>query len=179
MGSVVQLSAQDQALLRVGKATKRTLSLYAEAVHLTAVTSKTISQLSEQACVDRMAMADRFVLTGDKLMRTRPVEYRSAVSRYYYAMYHSVRTVVYFVHGGDDHQEHSALPTKLPTDFPSHSMWLNDLKDARSHRNDADYDPYPFADSDWKPVASNLAAKALLLTKEARQYLRKKGCAGV
>ena len=177
--AAVQLSAHDDALLRVGKASKKVLDFYSEAAHLTSLTSKTISQLCEQVCVDRLIMADRLVLTGDKLMRTRPVEYRSAVSRYYYAMYHSVRAVVYYAHGGDDHQAHSTLPSNLPKDFPSHSIWLNDLKDARSFRNDADYDPYPFADSDWKPVAADLATKAPLLAKEARLYLRKKGCGGV
>lgn len=175
----MQLSAQDSALLRVGKASKKDLKLYGEAAHLTKLMSKTISQLCEQVCVDRLAMADRLVLTGNKLMRTRPVEYRSAVSRYYYAMYHSVRAVVYYVHGGDDHQEHSTLPTKLPQDFPNNNIWLNDLKDARSFRNDADYDPYPFADTAWKPVAMQLASRAPQLATEARLYLHKKGCAGV
>lgn len=175
----VQLSPQDHALLRVGIASKKTLILYAEAIHLTSVTAKSIVQLQQQVCVDRLQMADRFIRAAEKLVRCRPPEYRSAVSRYYYAMYHSVRAVVYFAHGGDDHQEHSTLPTKLPVDFPGHNVWLNDLKDARSRRNDADYDPYPFSDAAWKSVASNLASQAPRLAQEARTYLQRKGCAGL
>ena len=174
----MQLSTQDQALLRVGKANIKTLELFEEGVYLTSFMSKTVSQLRDQVCIDRMAMADRFVITGNKLMRTRPVESRSAVSRYYYAMYHAIRSVVYFYHKGDDHQDHSKLPSKLPGDFPNHGTWLNDLKDARLYRNDADYDPYPFGDKDWKPIAQDLSSKASSLTKIARMYLRQKGCVG-
>ncbi|WP_157358561.1 HEPN domain-containing protein [Amycolatopsis sp. ATCC 39116] len=175
----MQLTPREEALLRVSKAGKKTLGLFEEGLHLTGLTSQTFDELREQVCADRLSLADRFIVTGSKLMRARPAEYRSAISRYYYAMYHSVRAVVYFAHKGDDHQEHSKLPSNLPNDFPGHGLWLNDLKDARAYRNDADYDPYPLDNLRWKDAAKTLAAKAPVLAKTARQYLRQKGCSGV
>ncbi len=43
-------------------------------------------------------------------MRGRPPMRRVAVGRYYYAMYHAMRAVVYFRTPGDDHEQHSDLP---------------------------------------------------------------------
>jgi hypothetical protein len=91
-------------------------------------------------------------------------------------MYHAARAVVYFSHGGDDHQSHSDLPTKLPDDFVDAGLWQNSLKDARSRRNQADYDPYPMAEATWRPIAAILANEAPRLVALAEQYLRAKGC---
>lgn len=91
-------------------------------------------------------------------------------------MYHSARTLVYFTHGGDDHEAHSTLPTKLPDDFMNGALWQNALKDARGHRNEADYDPYPSDLQSWKPTALDLSAKAPDLLALVVQYLKQKGC---
>lgn len=94
-------------------------------------------------------------------------------------MYHSVRAVVYFVHGGDDYQPHSELPSRLPSDFVDSSLWQNAFKDARSHRNDADYDPYPSDPQNWRAIATDLSANAQALLAESGEYLKRKGCAYV
>ncbi|MFJ4093741.1 HEPN domain-containing protein [Kitasatospora sp. NPDC089913] len=165
-----------QLLLRVSKAEQKTLGYYAEGINLVSATGRTLIDLQHQACADRIVLAKGFLDTGDRLMRTRPQQYRSAISRYYYSMYHAIRAVAYFHLGGDDKQSHSALPGALPDDFVDSAIWQNELKDARSRRNEADYDPYPIADTDWRPVAQGLQAKAPQLLAHAEAYLRKKGC---
>jgi hypothetical protein len=91
-------------------------------------------------------------------------------------MYHAFRATVFFVHGGDDHEEHSKLPSGIPPDFPGRANWENDLKNARLDRNRADYDPYPKNDLMFKPTATQLIKKAEDLLPIVRSYLKTKGC---
>lgn len=91
-------------------------------------------------------------------------------------MYHSARAVVYFSHGGDDFEKHADLPGRVPSDFTDSDLWRNALKDARSHRNDADYDPYPSDPRSWRAIAGHLGTNAVDLLAEAEQYLKRKGC---
>ena len=172
----LQYVSQEQALLRVSKFDKSTIVLLGEGVHLTTSTSRTIRDLQDQVCADRLALATELLATGDKLLRSRPPQYRSAISRYYYCMYHSARAVVYFSHGGDDFEKHSDLPGRVPTDFKDSTLWRNALKDARSYRNDADYDPYPASPQTWRAIALHLSANASGLLSEAKAYLKRKGC---
>jgi hypothetical protein len=92
-------------------------------------------------------------------------------------MYHSMRAVVYFSHGGDDYQAHSKLPGYTPVDFPQASLWQNTLKDARTRRNAADYDAYPKSDRAYRTGALELQVQANELGKLSREYLKLKGCA--
>ncbi|WP_436525601.1 hypothetical protein [Actinoplanes sp. HUAS TT8] len=173
--------AFDAELLRISKATKSELDFYGEGVHIVTATSRTLQELQHQASADRLALASSFLVAGQRFMRLRGAgpEYRSAISRFYYAMYHAARAVVYHVFGGDDHESHSKLPTKLPRDFVNAAVWTNDLKDARSRRNAADYDPYPMDNASWQSIANSLSVKAAQFLVVARQYLKRKGCAYV
>ncbi|WP_080043315.1 HEPN domain-containing protein [[Actinomadura] parvosata] len=169
-------STPEDALLRISKADKKTLGLFIEGVGLISRTARPIDELKQQACADRLKLATRFLDSGNKLLKMRPAEYRSAISRFYYAMYHAARAVVYFSHGGDDHESHSKLPTMLPNDFIDAALWGNALKDARNHRNAADYDPYPLNSKSLRLVALDLAAEAPRFLTQSRQYLHSKGC---
>lgn len=179
-GSVgLRYSGIEQSLLRLSKLDKKTTLNLAEGVHITTATARTIDDLRHQVTADRLRLAKELLAAGDKLRTCRPPQYRSAISRYYYCMYHAIRAVVYFMYGGDDYQPHSDLPGQIPADFTDGALWRNALKDARSHRNDADYEPYPASSSTWQPIASDLAANAVGLIAESEQYLKGKGCAYV
>jgi hypothetical protein len=91
-------------------------------------------------------------------------------------MYHACRSVVFFVHGGDDHEQHSVLPGKLPNDMPGHAYWQNELKSARGWRNEADYDPFPSGNPHFRTIANNLSSTAPQLLQVCRTYLQNKGC---
>lgn len=171
------LSAHDAALLRVSKGDRRLLLALEEGVYLTTVTARTIADLKQQASADRLSLAGQFHETANKLLRARPTQSRSAISRYYYSMYHAMRSVVFFVHGGDDHEKHNALPGVTPSDFVDAAIWQNTLKDARGRRNEADYDPYPMETVDFLATARDLQGKSAQLLVEARSYLTTKGCA--
>jgi uncharacterized protein (UPF0332 family) len=174
--ATTRYARHEQALLRVCKADKKTLNLFAEGIYLEGLTARTLRELQDQVSADRLRLATGLLHAGDRLVRSRPPHYRSAVSRYYYCMYHAVRAVVYYVHGGDDYDAHSALPSQIPPDFVDSALWQNSLKDGRAHRNDADYDAYPVNRSVWRGVATDMGVQATQLLSLSEQYLRGKGC---
>ena len=90
-------------------------------------------------------------------------------------MYHHTRALVYFMHGGDDHEAHSKVATGIPNDFNDKADWQNKLRNARLDRNRADYDPFPLADGSYKPSAQRVMVDALALAVEVKAYLRAKG----
>lgn len=113
---------------------------------------------------------------GIRCMSLNPPAYRIAVNRFYYSMYHSLRSVVYLSIKGDDYQEHRLLPTNVPDEFPRSDIWKNRLKDARETRNRADYEPFPRTDPIWKNTAEELQDYAQELSSITKSYLRDKGC---
>lgn len=166
----------EATLLRISKADKAFLLNLSEGVHIESSTSHTINELKHRTCADRLVLAEVMIEAGNKLLRSRPAMYRSAIGRYYYAMYHATRATVYFDHGGDDHEKHSDLPAHLPHGFPAHAIWRNELKNAREQRNQADYDPYPANGRSFRTNALDLSVKAPTLVNECRSYLKGKGC---
>jgi uncharacterized protein (UPF0332 family) len=175
MGFVASF-AKDDVLLRVCKSKKTIIDLFSEGIYLEQSSNHSIEELRHRAAVDRLKLAEEFLGAGEVLMRSKPTQYRHAISRYYYSMYHAMRAVVYFTHGGDDHQGHNALPSRTPDDFIDNNIWQNNLKDARSRRNEADYDPYPAAKISWRRSARDLSLQASELIRLSRDYLRTKGC---
>lgn len=127
----------------------------------------------------RQIVSDRFELAGYQL-RTADVLiqstlYRSAISRYYYAMYHAARAICFGYHKGDDYQQHSVLPNHLPGQLPKVSQWTTSLNNARLVRNMADYDLYPRDTSQWKNDAANLAVSASEFLNECEEFAIKAG----
>ncbi len=169
--------APTSALIRVSKARRRDIAAWNEALHLERLSGRAIEDLRQRSTADRWQLANVFRRQGDRMMSATPPFYRDAVSRFYYSMYHAMRAVVFFVHGGDDHQEHSTLPAHTPADFTNAAIWQNALKDARERRNAADYDPYPKADRAHRAAALQLQGEARELLRLSREYLRSKGCA--
>jgi uncharacterized protein (UPF0332 family) len=162
--------------IRIAKATKVLFDQWGEGVDLVASAGLPIDQLRLHAASARLLLAYGHRRDGDLLLQARPPRSRSAISRFYYAMYHAMRAAVFVDHGGDDHEQHSVLPGHVPRNFPTPGVWQNALKSAREHRNKADYDPYPGAPATWSKIAATLkkdADQLLLLTK---QYLVGKGC---
>ncbi len=173
------LTQVEQQLLRISKASQKQLSGFRDGVFITASTAKSIDDLRDQTCADRIALAETFLAAGERFVRGRPPEYRSAISRFYYAMYHSMRATAFFTYDGDDHQRHEALPQHTPKDFPTSAIWENRLKDARGRRNDADYDPYPLSLTEFRQPALELRQHARDLIPLVRTYLTSKGCGTV
>ena len=163
-------------LNRVVKATKGEMDFWSEGVSLERDSGTTIAALAQDGAVARWRLARSCKRTADRLASLSKPHYRSAISRYYYSMYHAMRSVVYVSHGGDDHEEHSKLPGHVPSDFPDQT-WQTRLKNARLTRNAADYDPYPVQAAYWAARARTMKAEATSLLAIAKAYLRTKGCA--
>lgn len=163
-------------LKRIAQAECGTISAWKEGISLERDSGKNLQELLCVVARDRWFLARSHRSHATKLVQARPPQYRSAVSRYYYAMYHAMRACAYIFHEGDDHQEHSKLPLNIPKGFDNTVDWQNKLKDARLARNRADYEAYPKSDQAWRKVALAIKADADLLLTTARQYLKMKGC---
>lgn len=163
-------------LLRISRATKVQIENWIEGVSIEHDSGHPVSYLSLLTAADRWRLAYEHKRHGNKLLKISPPLYRTAVSRYYYAMYHAIRACSYVSHGGDDYQEHRVLPQQIPSDFAVGEDWQSKLKNARAIRNQADYDSYPKSDNAFKVDALSLKSDTDRLMVLARKYLRAKGC---
>jgi hypothetical protein len=91
-------------------------------------------------------------------------------------MYHAARALSFFANQGDDHEAHGDLHKGIPDDFPDVEQWRNDLKDARLRRNEADYDPYPPTDADFRLLGLAAVVTTQGFLNAAEVYLRARGC---
>lgn len=161
-------------LLLISKASQETLKGFSQGVQLSVRSGKSIDELKARVAMDRLRLAGMHLKAAYSAARAQPAQQRAAISRAYYSMYHAARAATYLAIGGDDHEQHSVLPGKLPADFPKSDEWKNKLKDARLERNRADYDPYPGGDVEFGDTAKRLVEDARSFMKLARAYLRTK-----
>lgn len=152
---MVMLSATEQMLLSISTSTIAQVSAIPPLGNKFNPTP--VVALKSQVISDRLALAGEHLRAGDQLLASG--SYRAAISRHYYAMYHAARAVVYGDVGGDDHQKHADLPPRVPSKTAGISLSQH-LTDARLLRNQADYDPYPQADSAWEADARDLGVTA-------------------
>jgi len=163
-------------MLRLTQAKEQQYSDWAYGIYVRSATGQDLDDLREQAVVDRLRLATDFLAAAEALMKARPPRYRDAISRYYYAMYHSIRAAALFSHQGDDQSTHAELPGRTPGDFPNTATRQNELKNARALRNQADYDPYPADEVHWKAQARLIRPLAASLLGDVRAFLLSKGC---
>ena len=109
-------------------------------------------------------------------MATRPPQFRSAISRFYYAMYHAARACVFLENQGDDFQEHTVLPSHLPAQLDSAIDWSLKLNEARLLRNRADYESYPKSIYAWRQHAEEIRVDTSALLRASKLFLQKLGC---
>lgn len=170
------LSAAEDRLQRITKAPKNTLALLKEGVSIESALARTLEDAMDRTVADRLDLADEFLDMAERLYRSKTDMSRPAIARYYYAMYHAMRAVSYQNVGGDDHEQHKDLPAKgVPDDYPNKALTSNELKDARTLRNEADYEQYPIARSYFKSAVTDLRPKAKAFVSAARQYVTSKG----
>lgn len=105
-----------------------------------------------------------------------PRSWRGTISRCYYAVYNSSKSVRYYVNGyvkldSDDHKQVG----DLPDDFPGRAEWSNFAIELRRDRNLADYEPW----DDCRRLLSHGPGEALDRTvrflRSCRDYLRARG----
>jgi uncharacterized protein (UPF0332 family) len=166
-------------LLSISEAKKYNIDQWRNGIRLEFNGGASIDTLIRETVRARLLLADEMRNQGHLALGLNPPIYRLTVNRFYYALYHATRALVFFMHGGDDYQEHKVVPTHIPGDFPDSQTWQNDLKDARTLRNEVDYNPYPAADINWQPAAVKMTIRADTLIPLVKNYLRGKGCSGL
>lgn len=120
-------------------------------------------------------LARRHLRVARRLVRP-PRDWRSAVSRTYYAAYNASRAVRYRVNGrvkpgAEDHKEVG----DLPNDFPNRDQWSSFLDDLRYDRNVSDYEPWPAARQRLKGEPADSLIEVERFIRDARGYLRDRG----
>jgi uncharacterized protein (UPF0332 family) len=168
--------ATEKDLILVSKSDREKLDILRAGASIVQRTGYTIEQLRQKAIKDRLNLAQILLQEASQASTASKPAYRTVVSRAYYAMYHCIRALCFFYHGGDDNEPHNKLPKAIPDDFPERARWENKLKQARLDRNRADYDPYPRALNSFKVPAQDLLQCAQELQTRTRDYLRTKGC---
>ena len=170
------MALSPRRLIRLGQASKELIRNWQEGVSLAQDSGQSIEALYRAAAATRWSLAFEFRRHATASLNRRPPLFRSAISRYYYSMYHALRAASYVHVPGDDHESHSDLPRNIPTDFPDRDHWSNQLKSAREFRNQADYDPYPTGIGAWRTLAIGLRPEVDKLLPLTRAYLVGKGC---
>ncbi|WP_436785939.1 hypothetical protein [Yinghuangia sp. YIM S10712] len=132
-----------------------------------------LADLIRQATTDRLLLAGEHLRAGDQLLFA--AHYRSAISRYYYAMYQAARAVVFAEIKGDDHERHNILPRNLPQHLTDVAMREAELTDARLLRNQADYDVYPIGEPSWESDARGLAVTAANFVQSCETFASSNG----
>lgn len=132
-----------------------------------------VSEMVSKTLGDRLALSGISLGSGDELLRMG--HHRSSISRHYYAMYHAARAVTFAFHGGDDFERHTDLPRNLPSSLDDPSRREQELTAARLLRNQADYDPYPSAVSEWEADARQIAATAADFCRACENLARSEG----
>ena len=100
----------DKRLIRLTEATNKQINGWKEGVSLQKDSGRTIPELMSKAAADRWHFAYEHRHNANKLLKSKPPLYRSAISRFYYSMYHAMRACVFVSHQGDDYEQHGALP---------------------------------------------------------------------
>lgn len=132
-----------------------------------------IDDLLKRAISERFSLASIHMHVGDSCLAAD--QFRTAICRFYYAMYHAARAISFGHHRGDDYQQHSVLPDHLPPTIPNKATLRNDLMDARLMRNGADYDPYPAGEGPWAADAQRLAGTAAGFVQECEAFALAEG----
>lgn len=166
-------------LLRFSKSTISNINFVKEWEATLRTTHATVDNVISIITVERMSLARQFLETARHQKRRRPPALRESISKSYYALYHSLRAVVFVEEGGDDYNAHSELPKRIPTGFPSRDIWKSKITEARIARNQADYDCLGISESDLRSMAEDTLRDAELFIPLAETYLRRLGVAGV
>ncbi len=164
----------ESELLLISKAKVEKLRNFSDGVSLSRRARLSIERLRTRVVKDRLALAKSKLRAATQVASSTPALWRTAISRAYYCMYHAARAATNLSYGGDDHEEHSALPGKLPADFPDSEQWRNKLKNARLERNRADYDPYPADEEQFKDICVELIQDATDFMKISQKYVNQK-----
>lgn len=164
----------ENELLLISKSRLEKLKNFSDGVSISRRARSSIERLKFRVAKDRIRLAQMQLRDSSVAASSNPRLSRTGISRAYYAMYHAARAATYISHGGDDHEEHSVLPGKLPADFPNSEHWRNKLKNARFERNRADYDPYPRNERDFEDSCADLIRDAKDLVRIAQKYINAK-----
>ncbi len=153
----------------VSTSTARELDLFGLGAQIVHVHGADWQQIREGAASARLELAADFLARAEASIVA--ASFRDAVSRAYYAAYHALRAATFIAFDGDDHQQHSVLPRKIPDDLDGFERFRVDLNKARLARNRADYDVWPTANADWQRDAQWVVALAQDAVEAVRQYL--------
>lgn len=150
-------------------------------------TQKDLARIAPQVDLDWLdgaaaEVARKWFRLGQKHLRTARClsnlnrEWRSVISRCYYAAYNASKSVRYYAKGqvdltGKDHQ----AVGELPNSFPDKAHWASFVDELRRDRNVADYEPWKNARRKLTHSPQDALTKTADFVGRCRDCLREKG----
>ena len=101
-----------------------------------------LQDIVNELTLDRFNLAQEFLLQAQAQDLSTISGQKIAISRSYYAMYQSARTVI-FHYGRADIEGHEEVARRLPSTLPDRGPWSIRINEWRDKRNEVDYSPYP------------------------------------
>lgn len=161
----------------IGTLTASEVQCGRRSVHASREHNQSFDNLLLLAAASRWRLGRLFLQEGQSLLSLPTPLFRLAVSRLYYSMYHSMRAVAFTHFRGDDNEGHSKLHTKEIPGFDQTIKWQSILKNARTERNQADYDPFPSDDTNFEGAARSMEQDAAAIQHASMTFLRSRGVA--
>ena len=135
-----------------------------------------LQDIVNELTLDRFNFAREFLSQAQAQDLSTINGQKIAISRNYYAMYHSARTVIFHYERADI-EGHEGIAKRLPSTLPNREYWNIRLNEWRERRNQVDYSPYP------KDNLHAIAQQALVETEDflslCAQFLRTRGVPNV
>ena len=133
-----------------------------------------LENLIEQVVLERWNVALSFARCARNLSVEVEDNFRTIISRNYYACYHASRALVFLVTKSDV-DDHKKLASNLRNCLePANANSADILDKWRDIRNEADYSPYPFID-DLKITAEESCTETADFLDILRPEFRKRG----
>jgi len=131
-----------------------------------------LQDIVNELTLDRFNLAKEFLSQAQAQDLSTISGQKIAISRSYYAMYHSARTVIFHYERADV-EKHEEIAKQLPSTLPNRAHWGFRLNEWRERRNQVDYSPYP--KDNLHVIAQQALVEAENFLDTCAQFLRKRG----
>jgi len=142
----------------------------------TPLDSAKLLDIVNELTLDRFNLAKEFLSQAQAQDLVTISGQKIAISRSYYAMYQSARTVIFHYERADI-EGHEKVAKQLPSTLHNRAHWSSRLTEWRDKRNEVDYSPYP--EGNLHVIAQQAIVEARDFLDICAQFLRTRGVPNV
>ena len=131
-----------------------------------------LQNIVNELTLDRFNLAKEFLSQAQTQDLSTISGQKIAISRSYYSMYHSARTIIFHYERADV-EGHDEISKRLPSTLHNRAHWSFRLNEWRERRNQVDYSPYP--KDNLHVIAQQALVEAEDFLDTCAQFLRTRG----